>query len=90
MVLMLVLDRWDVPDRGVQPGLVEPVHPEKGCQLEIIDASPWSFPSDALGLVEPDHALGQGVVERVTDGPDRGERAGVGEPFGVADRGVPA
>jgi len=33
--------------------------------------------ADALGLVEPDDGLGQGVIEGVADGPDRRDRAGV-------------
>jgi hypothetical protein len=43
--------------------------------------------TDALGLVEPDLALGHGVVA-VTDAADRGEGADVGEPGRVADGGV--
>ena len=44
--------------------------------------------ADAFGLVEPDHRLGHRVVVAVTNGADGGERAGVCEPFGVADSGV--
>jgi hypothetical protein len=40
---------------------------------------------DQLGLVQPDRGRGQGVVERVTLAPDRGDRAGLGQPLGVAD-----
>jgi hypothetical protein len=43
---------------------------------------------DQLGLVEAVEGLGCGVVEGVTLGADRGDRAGDGEAFGVADRKV--
>jgi hypothetical protein len=55
VVVGLELDWWDVADGAVQPGLVEPVHPAQGGELEVVDASPGPFVADALGLVEPDH-----------------------------------
>ncbi len=50
--------------------------------------APRAVAADAFGLVEPDHGLGQRVVVAVADAADRGDRAGVGEAVGVADRGV--
>lgn len=44
--------------------------------------------ADALGLVEADHALHERVIVRVTDRPDRGPDARVGEVVGERDRGV--
>ena len=61
---------------------------DKGGQLEVVDGAERAVDADAFGLVQPDHRLGQGVVVGVADGADRGQRAGVGEPVGVADRGV--
>jgi len=55
------------------------VHPAQGGQFEALDAAPGPFVADRFGLVEPDPRFGQGIVEAVADGPDRGERAGVGQ-----------
>jgi len=66
VVVLLVLDRWDVADAAVQACLVEPVHPAEGGQLEVVDPAPGAFVADQLGLVEPDQALGLGVVVRLT------------------------
>ncbi len=38
--------------------------------VEVVNAAPWSFELRAFGLVEPDHALGQGIVIAVPDCPD--------------------
>jgi hypothetical protein len=44
--------------------------------------------ADVLGLVQPDHALHQGIVERVPDRPDRGPDALELEVLGEPDGGV--
>jgi len=77
VVVLFELDRGDVSEAAVEPRLVEPVDPAQRGELEVVDASPGSFVADALGLVEPDDGLGQGVIEGVADGPDRRDRAGV-------------
>lgn len=43
---------------------------------------------DAFVLVEPGYGLGESVVIRVTDGPDRGDRVGIGQAFGIANYSV--
>jgi hypothetical protein len=42
----------------------------------------------SFGLVQTHHRFREGVGETVPAGPDRGQRAGVEQPLGVADRGV--
>src|SRR5690606_17178073 len=88
VVLVLLLDRGEVSDRGVQPVLVEPVHPGEGGELEFVDCAERAVDLDALGLVEPHDGLGEGVVVAVADGSDRGDGADVREALGVAQRGV--
>lgn len=43
-----------VADLSVEPDLVEPPNSIQGGQLEVIDATPGAFVSDALGIAEPD------------------------------------
>jgi hypothetical protein len=68
--------------------VIEPVDPLQGGVLDLVDAPPGAAPADQLGLVQADDRLGQGVVVAVAAGADRGDRAGLGEAFGVADRQV--
>lgn len=55
-------------------------------ELEVVDASPWPFVPDQLGLVETYQRLGLGVVG-VADGSDRGDRADVQQLVGLAVAG---
>jgi hypothetical protein len=81
--------RWrDVAERLQEPVLVEPVDPLQGGVLDLVEALPGAAPADQLGFVQADDGLGQGVVETVAAGTDRGDRAGLGQAFGVADRQV--
>lgn len=88
VVVLLVLDRRGVAECGVQAGGVEPPDPVECGELDVIDVAPGAVEVDALGLVEPDHGLGERVVIAVTDGADRRDRASVGEAIGVTDRRV--
>jgi uncharacterized protein YndB with AHSA1/START domain len=83
VVRLLVLDRRQVVDGGVEALFVVPVHPGQGREFEFVDGAEWAVDLDALGLVEADHGLGHGVVVAVADRPDRGFDAGLGEPLGV-------
>jgi hypothetical protein len=65
--------------------VIEPVDPLQGGVLDLVDAPPGATPADQLGLVQADDRLGQRVVVGVAAGADRGDRAGLGEAFGVAD-----
>lgn len=85
---LLELGRRHVAKGLVQPGVVEPVDVLQGGQLELVTGLPGALPVEQLGLEQPDGGLGQGVVERVTDRADRRGDPRVGQPFGVADRGV--
>jgi hypothetical protein len=84
----LKLRRWDVADGLQEPPVVEPVDPLQGGVLDLVEALPGAAPADQLGLVQPDDGLGEGVVVGVAAGANRGDRAGLGEPLGVADRQV--
>ena len=65
--------------------MVEPVDPLQGGVLDLVQALPWPVPANQFGLVQADDRLGQGVVVAVAAGADRGDRAGLGQAFGVAD-----
>ena len=56
--------------------------------FEVVESTPWSPVADQFGLVEADDRLGQGVIEAVASGSDRGHRSVLGEPFGVTDSEV--
>lgn len=62
VVLVLGFDGCEVSDRGVQPVLVEPMHPGEGCELELIDGSERAVDLDTFVLVETDDGLGEVVV----------------------------
>src|SRR3954451_24661930 len=85
VVVVLVLDRWDVADGAVQPAVVEPVDVLQGGQFDVVEAAPGAAAADEFGLVEADEGLGGGVVVGVALAPDRAEGAGGVEAFGVAD-----
>jgi hypothetical protein len=57
----LELDRRDVPDRRVQPPVVEPGDPLERLKFHLLDRLPGLGPLDQLGLVEPDLRLGKCV-----------------------------
>jgi hypothetical protein len=69
-----------------QPGVVDPVDSVQGREVEIVESSPSPFPANQFGLEQADDALGHRAVIGVPDAADRGERAGLGEPLGIADR----
>ena len=64
--------------------------PGQGRELDILDGLPrlafacWS--ADKFGLVIAVHGLSERVVIRIPDGPDRGNRADLGEALAVAQR----
>src|SRR5919198_1933152 len=57
-----VFGRRQVSDRAEQPGVVEPADPFGGGRLHLADITPWPEVVDDLGLVQPDHRLGEGVI----------------------------
>src|SRR3954468_14808544 len=77
-----------VPDRLEQAAVVEPVDPFERGELHRLEGPPGTAPVDHLGLVEAVDGLREGVVKAVADAADRGLNAGLGQPFGVADRDV--
>jgi hypothetical protein len=68
----LELDGRDVAERGVQSLGVEPADVVDDRELDLRAGLPDAV-CDQLGLEAVDEALGQRVVKRVADGPDRGE-----------------
>jgi hypothetical protein len=82
----LELGRRDIADRLQEPTVVAPVDPLQGGVLDLVKALPGAAAADQFGLVQPDDRLGQGIVIAVAAGADRGDRPGLGQPLGVADR----
>jgi hypothetical protein len=78
---LLVFDRGEVVAGRMQPPVVVPVDPFQGGQLDVVDGLPGSAAADEFGLEQPDVGLGQGVVQRVTDGADAGCGASGGQPL---------
>lgn len=86
---VLELDGWDVVEIAVEALRVVPVHPSKRREFEVLDPLPWSGSdgsADEFGLVVPVHRLGQSVVIRIADRPDRGCRTDLCQTFAVANR----
>ena len=83
----LELDRRHVVEIAVQPFVVVPVDPPEGGELDVLDGAPGALPgtSDEFGLVEGVDRLGEGVIERVADGPDRRHRSDFGQTFVIAN-----
>ena len=46
---------------------VEPQHPLRGGDLDVVDVAPGALPTDEFILKRPDGGLGQGVVECIAD-----------------------
>ena len=65
--------------------MVEPVHPFECRKLDGLEVPPRTMTTDHFGLVQPDHRLGEGVVVRVADAPDRRINAGVCQAVGVTN-----
>jgi hypothetical protein len=68
-----------------QSSVVEPVDVLEGGDLDLLDGPPGSTRLDELGLEQPNHGLGEGVVVGVADRPDRWVDPGFGEAFGLGD-----
>jgi hypothetical protein len=51
---------------------VEPQHPLRGGDLDLVDVAPWALPADEFVLERPDGGLGQGVVLGIADDPTEG------------------
>ena len=69
--------------------LLYPLDPAGGCELDVgqglVRAVVEDGGADALGLVQADDRLHQGVVVGVADGPDRGGDVFDGEVLGEPD-----
>jgi len=71
VVLGFILGRWDPPKAVHEPGGVVPVHPRRGGLLDVTDGTQRALAErgivgDALGLVEPDRRLCEGIVVGLT------------------------
>jgi hypothetical protein len=85
VVLLLVLDRWNVAVGAVQSPVVEPFRPFQSGQPDVVEPAPGPAAPNQLGLEQADQRLGGGVVVGVPDRADGGDRADLVPPFGVAD-----
>jgi hypothetical protein len=81
-VLAFVLDGRSVPDRGVQPAVVEPADVGDGRVLELRVGAPHAI-GDQLGLVAVDERFGERVVESVSDSADPRQHAMIIEQLRV-------
>ena len=88
----LQLYRSEHPEGAVETSVVVPVDPAGGLELDVCQRPERpgveDRGADSLGLVQAGHALLEGVIERVADGPDRRGSALEVEVLGVSDRGV--
>jgi hypothetical protein len=62
VVVVLVLDRWDVAAGAVQAAVVEPVDVLQRREFDVVEAAPGAAAADEFGLVQADEGLGGGVV----------------------------
>ena len=62
----LCLDGREVVAVLKRTAVVEPIDPLGGRDLEVVEPLPRPARLDQLGLVEPDHGLGQGIVIRLS------------------------
>ena len=87
---VLELDGRDVAEVAVEALRVVPEHPSERGEFEVLDLLPWSGSggsADEFGLVVSVHCLGQSVVIRISDRPDRGCRTDLCQTLPVANRG---
>jgi len=82
------LCRRDVADRAEGAAVVVPVDPGHRGDFDGSQAAPWALLLDDLGLEQPDHRLGAGIVVAVADAAERGVDAGCGQALGVRDRNI--
>jgi hypothetical protein len=62
----LEVGRRDVSDRAVEPMVVEPPHPVRGGQFQILDVAERAVVAHALGLVQTDDRLCECIVETLS------------------------
>ena len=66
--------------------MVEPVDPFEGGELDGLERAPGPLPADHLGLEEPDHGLGEGVVVAIANAADgRRDAASASRPVSVIE-----
>lgn len=85
MVRLLNLERGAHVELAVEPLVVPRSEVLERREFDLLDGSPGSAQVDQLGRVEAVDGRGEGVVERVADGPGRGFRAEVLDPVRVDD-----
>jgi hypothetical protein len=61
VVERLELGGGQVCARGVEPSVVEPVHPLEGRELHVVEVAPRPASTDQLGLEQADLGLGERV-----------------------------
>jgi len=88
IIAFLGFGRRDVADGLQQSAIVEPVDPGQRCELDSLEAAPWSTPVYDLGFVEAVDRLGESIVVTVADAADGRFDAGCGQALGVADTDI--
>ena len=82
------LRRRNVANRFKKPAFVEPINPNEGGVLDLVEIAPGATVMDDLGFVESDDGFGERVVVRVADATDRRLDACFLQPLRVPDREV--
>ena len=82
------LRRRNVANRFKKPAFVEPINPNEGGVLDLVEIAPGATVMDDLGFVESDDGFGERVVVRVADATDRRLDARFRQPLRVADREI--
>lgn len=71
IVDLLVLHGCQVVAGAVESALVVPVDPTEGGKFDGVDVLPRALAMDQLGFEQADFRLGQRIIERVADRPNR-------------------
>jgi len=88
VVVVLEFGGWDVAKLAMETLVVEPFHPRKCGQFDVLDVAPGSLAADQFCRVEPVQRLGEAVVIRVTDA--TADSDGSGFNTGASGRDTPA
>lgn len=85
VVALLSFSGRDVADWLEESPAVEPVDPFQRCELDGLEAAPWSTPMDHLGLVEAVDGFRESVVIGISDAADRRLDACLSQALGILD-----
>src|SRR5699024_8658057 len=75
-------------ERSVRPVRVEPEHPLRRGDLDIINALPRTLVPYQLGLIKRVQRLSKGVIVRIASRPDRRDGVLLGQILAIANRPI--